>query len=200
MRPGAQSTFSCGHVCTTPFAEYGLSGGPRPRHGLIYSQEIKYHAFFLEGACYVLAFDMLQDRKSSDRSLPWVRTGLNCLKDILLEEDSTAGKVTTLILAVERMIEAATRTFGLDSSVPESFPAFPGTGGETGENPLRDFGSIHPLQSGSVGDGVQAAETPAMSAEQNDINMDLDWSLNFTEMDTETFLSVDLSQDFNFGV
>lgn len=59
---------------------------------------IKYHAFFVEGACWVLSFDMLQDRVSCDKSLPWVKVGLKTLETILHNHASYTGHQPPQIL------------------------------------------------------------------------------------------------------
>ncbi|EHK19116.1 uncharacterized protein TRIVIDRAFT_133541, partial [Trichoderma virens Gv29-8] len=45
-------------------------------------KEAKYFSFFLEGACYVLGFDMLQDKSKVETHLPWLHVALDCLSSM----------------------------------------------------------------------------------------------------------------------
>lgn len=166
-------------------------------------QEIKYHAFFLEGSCYALAFDMLQDRRSCDRSLPWVRQGLHCLKYVLGGDSSTPWQVSTQVLAIERMIYAAARKFDLDPSLVTTSPYYPGVNGEPGGNWRVDPGSVpmpSPVNAGAAEHGALGVEAAGVQGRPDGMPMDFNWSFDFSEMDMEAFLSIDLTRDFNLNM
>ncbi|KAJ2898356.1 hypothetical protein MKZ38_003984 [Zalerion maritima] len=84
------------------------------RHNIM-CREIKYHAFFLEGACYTLALDMLSQEHfkeaGSPNHLPWIRTGLDCLRSMMPPghhpDSQAANPVPATISSLERMVRAA---------------------------------------------------------------------------------------------
>lgn len=132
-----------------------------------------------------------------------MRQGLNCLKYVLGGGSSTVWQVSTQVLAIGRMIEAAAQKFELDPSLVTTLPTYPGIDDGTGGNRQVDSGSVPllpPMHVGSGEHGALAVEPPAMPVGQNGMPMDFDWSFDFSEMDMEAFLSIDLTRDFNLNM
>lgn len=146
---------------------------------------------------------MLQDRRSCDRILPWVRQGLHCLKYVLGGGTTTAWQVSTQILAIERMIDAAAHKFDLDPSLVTTAPTYTGINGEAAGNWRVDSGSVplpSPINVGPAEHGALGVEAPAIPTGSNAMPNDFNWSFDFSEMDMEAFLSIDLTRDFNLNV
>jgi hypothetical protein len=66
--------------------------------------EIRYHGFFIEGACYTLAFDMLQASVSAHRNLPWIHAGLGCLRTMISKRRSDKGQIPITSDAIKQMV------------------------------------------------------------------------------------------------
>lgn len=148
---------------------------------------------------------MLQDRASCDKSLPWVKVGLRCLEAILHNHAAITGHLPPQILAVERMIQGAIRAFGLDQDVSEAEDTTrPESNLEEGLRSIPGPISIHPVsQAASVRGGVPTMEDPLPMPTDNPAganNMDMDWNIDISAMDMEAFLSIDMTQEFNFGM
>ncbi|KAK2670499.1 hypothetical protein RAB80_012921 [Fusarium oxysporum f. sp. vasinfectum] len=74
--------------------------------------DIKYHGFFIEGACYTLAFDMLQEKtKTAHRNLPWIHSGLRCLRSMVTKAGANAGQLPTTIASIEQMVRSVFPSF-----------------------------------------------------------------------------------------
>ncbi|PNP55308.1 hypothetical protein THARTR1_04450 [Trichoderma harzianum] len=67
-------------------------------------KEVKYFSFFLEGACYVLGFDMLQDKSKVETHLPWLHAALDCLSSMTPANEASPSQTQILIKAINRII------------------------------------------------------------------------------------------------
>ncbi|PTB37859.1 uncharacterized protein TrAFT101_005267 [Trichoderma asperellum] len=67
-------------------------------------KDTKYFSFFLEGACYVLGFDMLQDKTKVDAHLPWLHVALECLSTMSPTNEASPSQTQILIKAINRII------------------------------------------------------------------------------------------------
>ncbi|KAL7793203.1 hypothetical protein V8C37DRAFT_409668 [Trichoderma ceciliae] len=67
-------------------------------------KETKYFSFFLEGACYVLGFDMLQDKSKVKAHLPWLHAALDCLSAMAPTNESSPSQIQILIKAINRIL------------------------------------------------------------------------------------------------
>ncbi|KAH0529947.1 hypothetical protein TsFJ059_004636 [Trichoderma semiorbis] len=67
-------------------------------------KEVKYFSFFLEGACYVLGFDMLQDKSKVETHLPWLHVALDCLSSMTPTNEASPSQTQILIKAINRII------------------------------------------------------------------------------------------------
>lgn len=146
---------------------------------------------------------MLRDRASCDKSLPWVKVGLKTLETILRNHASIHGHPAPQVLAVERMIQGAVRLFQLDAPATKETdrvsehlrPGYSSTVDPTGF----DLGSV--ATSGGEWAIPTAEAPPPLVTNVNDTgDVDMDWNIDFSAMDMEAFLSIDVTQDFNFGV
>ncbi|KAL1970368.1 hypothetical protein VTN77DRAFT_5528 [Rasamsonia byssochlamydoides] len=84
-------------------------------------REIKYHAFFLEGACFTLAFDMMHNKESAFKHLPWVKSGLRCLA-AMLPRNQFYTQVTSTMSAIQKMLQSVFPSLGADVVGLESSP------------------------------------------------------------------------------
>lgn len=76
--------------------------------------DIKYHGFFIEGACYTLAFDMLQGSVSAHRNLPWIHAGLGCLRTMISKRRSDKGQIPITSDAIKQMVLTVYPNLDLD--------------------------------------------------------------------------------------
>ncbi|TFB02890.1 Zinc finger protein grt1 [Trichoderma ghanense] len=67
-------------------------------------KETKYFSFFLEGACYVLGFDMLQDKTKVEAHLPWLHAALDCLSSMSPTNEASPSQIQILIKAINRIL------------------------------------------------------------------------------------------------
>ncbi|KAH0489196.1 hypothetical protein TgHK011_009637 [Trichoderma gracile] len=67
-------------------------------------KETKYFSFFLEGACYVLGFDMLQDKCKVEAHLPWLHVALDCLSSMSPTNEASPSQIQILIKAINRIL------------------------------------------------------------------------------------------------
>ncbi|KAH6608907.1 hypothetical protein Trco_002253 [Trichoderma cornu-damae] len=85
-------------------------------------KETKYFSFFLEGACYVLGFDMLQDKSKVETHLPWLHVALDCLSTMSPANESSPSQTQVLIKGIKRIIYTVTPNtdpcHGIDSICP----------------------------------------------------------------------------------
>ncbi|KAH8695045.1 hypothetical protein BGW36DRAFT_428937 [Talaromyces proteolyticus] len=69
-------------------------------------REIKYHGFFLESACFTLAFDMMHtNSRTAEKHLPWVRSGLRCLAS-MLPKNQFQEQISMTMAAIQQMLIA----------------------------------------------------------------------------------------------
>ncbi|KAH7152017.1 hypothetical protein B0J13DRAFT_254181 [Dactylonectria estremocensis] len=177
--------------------------------------DIKYHGFFIEGACYALAFDMLQERKSAHRNLPWIHSGLRCLRSMITKSKDGAGQLPYTIAAIEQMVRTVFPDLELKdkvepearqsdtqqsahSAVPGPSSMIPASG--IGETPAFTYPSM-PFGFDITGGMNGTSPSSGMrSDDQIDFTAaDVGWDIDFGTMDVETFLSLDAGQTFNFG-
>uniref|UniRef100_A0A0B7JNW7 Zn(2)-C6 fungal-type domain-containing protein n=1 Tax=Bionectria ochroleuca TaxID=29856 RepID=A0A0B7JNW7_BIOOC len=72
---------------------------------------VKYQNYFVEGACYVLALDLLQEPYGSNRDLRCIRTGLRCLQALLPNIPGNNTQTPTTIAAIVRMVRCVVPDF-----------------------------------------------------------------------------------------
>ncbi|KAH7473165.1 hypothetical protein FOMA001_g11784 [Fusarium oxysporum f. sp. matthiolae] len=181
----------------------------------ILCRDIKYHGFFIEGACYALAFDMLQEKtKTAHRNLPWIHSGLRCLRSMVTKAGANAGQLPTTIASIEQMVRSVFPSFELkhdvdpdvrqaqaqqpsDSTLPGS-PFMPHASG-IGEEPIFTFPSM-PFGFDVTGQPNGASLFGVGSEELADFTAaDVGWDIAFGTMNMEAFLSLDRTNAFNFA-
>ncbi|KAG5742734.1 hypothetical protein H9Q70_014541 [Fusarium xylarioides] len=177
----------------------------------ILCRDIKYHGFFMEGACYALAFDMLQEKKTAHRNLPWIHSGLRCLRSMMGSAGVNAGQLPITIASIEQMVRSA--GFELKDPVdtnqqkqtPQStLPGSPATvsvaGGMRSE-PAFTFPSM-PFGFDVTGQMNGNSSSPAGAASEDMADFtaaDVGWDIDFGTMNMEAFLSLDSAEAFNFA-
>ncbi|KAM0434007.1 hypothetical protein ACHAPT_003951 [Fusarium lateritium] len=175
--------------------------------------DIKYHGFFIEGACYALAFDMLQEKKTAHRNLPWIHSGLRCLRSMITKAGANAGQLPTTISSIEQMVRSAGFELKdqvdpdmrqsqsqqpLHSTLPGS-PAMP-PASVAGEEPAFTFPSM-PFGFDVTGQVNGTSPMGVGSDEQADFTAaDVGWDIDFGTMNMEAFLSLDPTEAFNFAL
>ena len=175
------------------------------------SQDIKYHGFFIEGACYALAFDMLQEKKTAHRNLPWIHSGLRCLRSMMESAGISAGQLPITIASIEQMVRSAgfelkdpvdqTRQYQQqtpNSTLPGS-PALTTIAGGTGSEPAFTFPS---MPFGFDVTGQMNGPSPAGAGQEDMADFtaaDVGWDIDFGSMNMEAFLSLDSAEAFNFA-
>ncbi|KAJ4141879.1 hypothetical protein NW754_014669 [Fusarium falciforme] len=175
--------------------------------------DIKYHGFFIEGACYALAFDMLQEKKTAHRNLPWIHSGLRCLRSMITKAGANAGQLPTTIASIEQMVRSAGFELKdqvdpdmrqsqsqqpLHSTLPGS-PAMP-PASVAGEEPAFTFPSM-PFGFDVTGQVNGTSPMGVGSDEQADFTAaDVGWDIDFGTMNMEAFLSLDPTEAFNFAL
>ncbi|KAF5962303.1 hypothetical protein FBULB1_14315 [Fusarium bulbicola] len=177
----------------------------------ILCRDIKYHGFFMEGACYALAFDMLQEKKTAHRNLPWIHSGLRCLRSMMGSAGINAGQLPITIASIEQMVRSA--GFELkdpvdtnqqkqppQSTLPGS-PAPVSVAGGMRSEPAFTFPSM-PFGFDVTGqmNGSSSSPAGAASEEMADFTAaDVGWDIDFGTMNMEAFLSLDSAEAFNFA-
>ncbi|KAH7214362.1 hypothetical protein DER44DRAFT_836383 [Fusarium oxysporum] len=181
----------------------------------ILCRDIKYHGFFIEGACYALAFDMLQEKtKTAHRNLPWIHSGLRCLRSMVTKAGANAGQLPNTIASIEQMVRSVFPSFELkhdvdpdvrqaqaqqplDSTLP-GCPFMPHASG-IGEEPTFTFPSM-PFGFDVTGQPNGASLLGVGSEELADFTAaDVGWDIPFGTMNMEAFLSLDRTNAFNFA-
>lgn len=67
---------------------------------------MKYHGFFLESACFTLAFDMMHmTPQMAEKHLPWVRLGYRCLAS-MLPKNQFHEQTSVTMNAIQQMLMA----------------------------------------------------------------------------------------------
>lgn len=70
------------------------------------AQNMKYHGFFLESACFTLAFDMIHmTPQMAEKHLPWVRSGYRCLAS-MLPNNEFQEQISMTMSAIQQMLMA----------------------------------------------------------------------------------------------
>ncbi|EMT68155.1 hypothetical protein FOC4_g10012565 [Fusarium odoratissimum] len=175
------------------------------------NQDIKYHGFFMEGACYALAFDMLQEKKTAHRNLPWIHSGLRCLRSMMGSAGVNAGQLPITIASIEQMVRSA--GFELkdpvdtnqqkqppQSTLPGS-PAPVSVAGGMRSEPAFTFPSM-PFGFDVTGQMNGSSSSPAGAASEDMADFtaaDVGWDIDFGTMNMEAFLSLDSAEAFNFA-
>ncbi|KAF5555959.1 hypothetical protein FNAPI_5937 [Fusarium napiforme] len=174
-------------------------------------QDIKYHGFFMEGACYALAFDMLQEKKTAHRNLPWIHSGLRCLRSMMGSAGVNAGQLPITIASIEQMVRSAgfelkdpvdtnQQKQAPQSTLPGS-PAPVSVAGGMRSEPAFTFPSM-PFGFDVTGqmNGSSSSPAGAASEEMADFTAaDVGWDIDFGTMNMEAFLSLDSAEAFNFA-
>ncbi|KAF5632879.1 hypothetical protein F52700_6417 [Fusarium sp. NRRL 52700] len=177
----------------------------------ILCRDIKYHGFFMEGACYALAFDMLQEKKTAHRNLPWIHSGLRCLRSMMGSAGVNAGQLPITIASIEQMVRSA--GFELkdpvdsnqqkqppQSTLPGS-PAPVSVAGGMRSEPAFTFPSM-PFGFDVTGQMNGSSSSPAGAAPEDMADFtaaDVGWDIDFGTMNMEAFLSLDSAEAFNFA-
>ncbi|KAF5654216.1 hypothetical protein F25303_1597 [Fusarium sp. NRRL 25303] len=177
----------------------------------ILCRDIKYHGFFMEGACYALAFDMLQEKKTAHRNLPWIHSGLRCLRSMMGSAGVNAGQLPITIASIEQMVRSA--GFELkdpvdtnqqkqppQSTLPGS-PAPVSVAGGMRSEPAFTFPSM-PFGFDVTGQMNGSSSSPAGAASEDMADFtaaDVGWDIDFGTMNMEAFLSLDSAEAFNFA-
>ena len=169
----------------------------------------------MEGACYVLAFDLLQERKGDNPNLTWIRSGLACLRCMIPKaKTASQGQLPITRAAIEQMVRSVIPDFELRlqinsdveventqeplNSVMPDLPNSDQVAG-FGENPTFMYPSmpfgfdLNNRANGSSSVGISPEEHVDFTA------ADIGWNIDFGTMDMEAFLSIDPNQNFNFA-
>lgn len=64
-------------------------------------QGLKLFAFYIEGACFLLIYDILRDQSAKDRNVASVKIGLQCLSSMVPGAAITSNSVT-----IQRLLDA----------------------------------------------------------------------------------------------
>lgn len=173
-------------------------------------QDIKYHGFFIEGACYALAFDMLQEKKTAHRNLPWIHSGLRCLRSMMGSAGVDAGQLPITIASIEQMVRSAgfemkdpvSQTKQYQQQVPNStLPGSPAPSNVAamGSEPAFTFPSM-PFGFDTTGQLNGASPAGARPEDMADFTAaDVGWDIDFGSMNMDAFLSLDSAEAFNFA-
>ncbi|KAG8355204.1 hypothetical protein FVEN_g6984 [Fusarium venenatum] len=176
----------------------------------ILCRDIKYHGFFIEGACYALAFDMLQEKKTAHRNLPWIHSGLRCLRSMMGSAGINAGQLPITIASIEQMVRSAgfemkdpvNQTQQYQQQLPRS--TLPGSPAPTnvagmGSEPAFTFPSM-PFGFDTTGQLNGASPAGARPEDMADFTAaDVGWDIDFGSMNMDAFLSLDSAEAFNFA-
>ncbi|KAL9573663.1 hypothetical protein ACKAV7_002207 [Fusarium commune] len=177
----------------------------------ILCRDIKYHGFFMEGACYALAFDMLQEKKTAHRNLPWIHSGLRCLRSMMGSAGVNAGQLPITIASIEQMVRSAgfelkdpvdtnQQKQSPQSTLPGS-PAPVSVAGGIRSEPAFTFPSM-PFGFDVTGQMNGSSSSPAGAASEDMADFtaaDVGWDIDFGTMNMEAFLSLDSAEAFNFA-
>lgn len=188
--------------------EFSNSHGSIPCSNNQLCQELKYFNFFVEAACFTLAFDLMQETDGSRRNLPWIRSCIQCLRLIMPSKDSDSTQTPTTIAAFERMVRTVIPDFSTEVTdetagkyiSPQWFlnndPLETGSHGNVA--PVTANSSYTPQSHGSGGTGGQ--QMPEMTDGQlGDFHVpDMGLDFDFGTMDMDAFLSIDTTQDWGF--
>ncbi|KAF4445684.1 hypothetical protein FALBO_17154 [Fusarium albosuccineum] len=178
----------------------------------ILCHDIKYHGFFIEGACYALAFDMLQEKKTAHRNLPWIHSGLRCLRSMIHKAGANAGQLPTTIASIQQMVRSAgfelkdqvdpdMRQSQSQQTLHANLPGSPAMAPATGirEEPAFTFPSM-PFGFDVTGQVNGASPESKGSAQDDFTAADMGWDIDFGTMNMEAFLSLDPTETFNFAL
>ncbi|KAH6845781.1 fungal-specific transcription factor domain-containing protein [Chaetomium sp. MPI-CAGE-AT-0009] len=171
-------------------------------------REVKYHAFFIEGACHVLALDMLGDRIAGRANLPWIQSGIRALRMMPRPERSQRSRAHTDHLAdnLERIARFVYPDFRATAEKEQTANPAVGTAADHG---LEANLAQHPLQPTYPGAAMAfgpGASPTTMSPSGILINEDVEqhadltppdggWNFDFATADMEAFLSIDPNLD-----
>ncbi|KAF7561008.1 hypothetical protein G7046_g3144 [Stylonectria norvegica] len=176
-------------------------------------QDISYHAYFLEGACYSLVFDMLQEKSPTHENLPWIYCALKCIRTLLPKGREKTVQIPATIAAIEQMVRSVVPDFDpktLETSEIRELPAqqtrhstrrsvsakaLPSNIEDTPAfmYPSMPFGfDINGQLNGTSSSGVSPDEQIDFTA------ADAGWDIDFGTMDLEAFLSIDPNQWLNY--
>jgi hypothetical protein len=83
------------------------------------NQEVKYHGFFLESACFTLAFDMMHNRHTAEKHLPWIKSGLRCLAVMLPSKNQLETQLPATMAAIQQMLQSVFPDLGSSITIPD---------------------------------------------------------------------------------
>ncbi|KAK0763273.1 hypothetical protein N5P37_004260 [Trichoderma harzianum] len=66
-----------------------------------------YMAFFLEGACFVLGFDMLSNNSRRTIHLPYMQNAVDCLSTMIPKQDKALPQVPILVKGIQHIIDSS---------------------------------------------------------------------------------------------
>lgn len=153
----------------------------------------------MEGACYILVFDIMQDKDANQHNLGWIRSALQCLRSMLQRHGGITAQVPTTIVTIERMVRSVFPEF-----VAEDTGSFDENSGR--HQPDLDGGAMtivpgssNPAMPDETLVSGQNQEPDARGEELVDFTAADIGLLNFDfgTMDMDAFLSIDPSQDWD---
>jgi hypothetical protein len=155
-------------------------------------QEIKYHAFFIEGASHVLALDFLQDRAAGRANLPWIQSAIRTLRMMRPKSERSPAHAVDLANNIERMARSVYPDFRTTPDDAEHLGRAVGTPADNlAANPAQ-----HPLLFGL--DASSSTMSPSATHNPEDVGqladltaVDSGWNFDFATADMEAFLSID---------
>ncbi|RBQ71826.1 hypothetical protein FVER14953_20660 [Fusarium verticillioides] len=154
---------------------------------------------------------MLQEKKTAHRNLPWIHSGLRCLRSMMGSAGVNAGQLPITIASIEQMVRSAgfelkdpvgtnQQKQAPQSTLPGS-PAPVSVAGGMRSEPAFTFPSM-PFGFDVTGqmNGSSSSPAGAASEEMADFTAaDVGWDIDFGTMNMEAFLSLDSAEAFNFA-
>ncbi|KAL1993761.1 hypothetical protein VTN49DRAFT_2430 [Thermomyces lanuginosus] len=183
------------------------------------TKDIKYHGFFLEGACFTIAFHMMHNRDTAAQHLQTVRSGLWCLAQMIPRRQYLHAQQSTTMQTIEQMMNAIFPEMAKAEAdvhdFSDRFSTESGVSGYPAVHPQQHqqhphqfpFPASHPTPDTStflhslgqnlmapVPDTVASGDTSSESKAEDMIDfppMHMGWNFDFSSMDLEAFLSID---------
>jgi hypothetical protein len=152
-------------------------------------QEIKYHAFFIEGAGHVLLLDMLRDSAAGRANLPWILSAIHTLRMMRPRSEHSPSNTVDLAENLERLARSVYPDFRAapdDTQIGD--PAAALQMPRPSASAIPGFGALPSDVSRSSTVSPDCGEQPAVPAPA-----DGGWNFDFATTDMEAFLSIDPS-------
>ncbi|KAK3906529.1 fungal-specific transcription factor domain-containing protein [Staphylotrichum tortipilum] len=175
-------------------------------------REIKYHAFFIEGASHVLVLDLLQGKEAGRATVPWIQRAIHTLRLMQPKSDKSPVRTVDLSDNLERMVRSVYLDFrATPDETSERIPhvgGIPAGGAHSFEaNPPQQLAQSHyPYPSTLFGldapmSTTMSPSTTFTSSEEVEQQQHADlasadggtWNFDFATADMEAFLSIDPS-------